>query len=207
MAEGVAVGGDAGTSGVRAALVDAAGAAVAFGAAPLEPGRRADPGAWWAAAEAALDALRRRAGLAAVRAVAVDGTSGTLLAVDASGRPLAPARMYNEPAAPGARRAVEGAAPAESAARGPASPLAKALGLPPGAVVAAGYRRLAEAGAPPLRSVRSAGGGARNAAWTVVRTRVFGVPLVPAASEEAAVGAAAALALRALGPRTATEPA
>ncbi len=419
MAEGVAVGIDVGTSGVRAALVDAAGAAVAFGAAPLERGRRADPEAWWAAAEAALDALRRRADLAVVRAVAVDGTSGTVLAVDAAGRPLAPARMYNEPAQPAASRAVDDAAPPDSAARGPASPLAKALGLqalpgaarllhqadwiagrlsgrfdrtdennalktgydpvarrwpdwlaraglrpdllpavvepgaplgeaapavahrfgwPPGVTVAAGttdgcasflaagagapgegvtalgsslalklacdrpvsapesgvyshrlpgglwlaggasnsggaalarhfdpaalerlsaridasrpsgldyhplpgpgerfpfadpglapretprpaddaaflhgllegvarvealgYRRLAEAGAPPLRSVRSAGGGARNATWTAIRARVLAVPMVPAASEEAAVGAAA-LALRALGP-------
>ncbi|MBD0275401.1 MAG: hypothetical protein ICV73_26165 [Acetobacteraceae bacterium] len=109
MAEGVAVGIDVGTSGVRAALVDAAGALAAIGAAPLKPGRRADPEAWWTAVEAALDALRRQADLSAVRAVAVDGTSGTLLAVNAAGRPLAPARRCNEPAAPGALLAVRAA--------------------------------------------------------------------------------------------------
>lgn len=65
-------------------------------------------------------------------------------------------------------------------------------------IEALGYHRLAELGAPPLRSVRSAGGGARNAAWTAIRRRALGVPLVPAEAEAAAVGAAA-LALRALG--------
>jgi D-ribulokinase len=415
---GIAIGLDVGTSGVRAALVDAAGVALALGAAPLDRGRRVDPEAWWVAVEGALDTLRGEAGFAAVRAIAVDGTSGTLLAVDAAGRPLGPARMYNEPAASCALRAVRDAAPPDSAALGPASPLAKALdlqvlpgaarllhqadwvagrflgrfdrtdesnalktgydpaarrwpdwlaraglrtellpaaaecgaplgevtpaaarrfGLPPGVVVAAGttdgcasflasgarapgegvtalgssmalklacdrpltapefgvyshrlggiwlaggasnsggaalarhfdaaslarlsaridpsrpsgldyyplpsagerfpradaalapretprpaddaafphgllegiariealgYRRLAELGAPALRSVRGVGGGARNAVWGAIRARVLGVPLVPAASEEAAVGAAA-LALRALEP-------
>lgn len=66
-------------------------------------------------------------------------------------------------------------------------------------IEALGYRRLAELGAPPLRSVRSVGGGARNAAWTAIRARVLGVPFVAAASEEAAVGAAI-LALRGIGP-------
>jgi sugar (pentulose or hexulose) kinase len=53
-----------------------------------------------------------------------------------------------------------------------------------------GYARLAGLGAPPLRSVRSVGGGAANAAWTAIRRRKLGVSFLPAASEEAAAGAA-----------------
>jgi len=53
-----------------------------------------------------------------------------------------------------------------------------------------GYGRLAELGAPPLRSLRSVGGGAANAAWTEIRRRRLGVPLLPALSDEAAAGAA-----------------
>ncbi len=36
-----------------------------------------------------------------------------------------------------------------------------------------GYDRLAELGGPPLRSVRSVGGGARNIAWTAIRGRAL----------------------------------
>ena len=58
------------------------------------------------------------------------------------------------------------------------------------AVEALGYRRLAELGAPALRSVRTVGGGARNAAWTRIRERLLGVPLREPLSAEAAVGSA-----------------
>ena len=55
---------------------------------------------------------------------------------------------------------------------------------------ALGYRRLAELGAMPLAFVRRVGGGAGNWLWTAMRARRLGVPLVPAASVHAAVGAA-----------------
>lgn len=57
-------------------------------------------------------------------------------------------------------------------------------------IEALGYARLAELGAPALRSVRSVGGGAANPAWTAIRQRKLGVPFLPAQSEEAAAGAA-----------------
>ena len=60
-----------------------------------------------------------------------------------------------------------------------------------------GYDRLAELGAPALRSVRNVGGGASNPAWTAIRRRKLGVPFLEAASTEAAAGAAR-LALRGL---------
>ena len=62
-------------------------------------------------------------------------------------------------------------------------------------IEALGYRRLAARGAPPLQSVRSLGSGAGNATWTAKRARHLGVPMLPARSAEAAVGAAL-LALR-----------
>jgi len=66
------------------------------------------------------------------------------------------------------------------------------------AVEALGYRRLAELGATPLRSIRSVGGGAANEAWTKIRLRALGVPARAAASEHAAMGTAR-LAWRGIG--------
>lgn len=57
-------------------------------------------------------------------------------------------------------------------------------------IEALAYRRLRELGAPPLSGVRSVGGGARNPVWTRIRERRLGVPMLPAASEEAAAGTA-----------------
>ena len=58
------------------------------------------------------------------------------------------------------------------------------------AIEALGYRRLAELGGPPLVSVRTVGGGARNAAWARIRSRRLGVPLAAPRHGEAACGAA-----------------
>ncbi len=53
-----------------------------------------------------------------------------------------------------------------------------------------GYRLLQSEGASPLRQVLTAGGGARNSAWTAIRSRQLGVPVLPAAQTEAAFGSA-----------------
>ena len=126
---GVAIGLDLGTSGVRAALVDAGGAPIAFAAVAIEGARRRDPDAWWDATTRALDALRAQATFGGVRALAVDGTSGTVLAVDAAGVPLGPASLYNDRADPAAVARIAAAAPAESAAHGATSPAARLLGM------------------------------------------------------------------------------
>lgn len=65
-------------------------------------------------------------------------------------------------------------------------------------VEALGYRRLAELGASPLRSIRSAGGGAANDVWTAIRLKKLGVPSLPSASEHASMGTAR-LAWRGIG--------
>jgi sugar (pentulose or hexulose) kinase len=52
------------------------------------------------------------------------------------------------------------------------------------------YQRLTALGGPGLRSLRSVGGGAKNAAWGAIRARKLGVPFLPVLSEEAAAGTA-----------------
>jgi len=58
------------------------------------------------------------------------------------------------------------------------------------AIEAEGYRLLRELGAPPPRRVISIGGGAANPAWTALRARALGVPVVMAEHQEAAYGSA-----------------
>lgn len=57
-------------------------------------------------------------------------------------------------------------------------------------IEARGYALLAELGAPPLRAVETAGGGAQNPVWAGIRQRLLGVPVKRAAHTEAAYGAA-----------------
>ncbi len=57
-------------------------------------------------------------------------------------------------------------------------------------IEAAGYRRLSDLGASPLRRVLTTGAGARNAVWTAIRERILGVPVSAARHTEAAFGAA-----------------
>ena len=56
-------------------------------------------------------------------------------------------------------------------------------------IEALGFQRLAECGAPTVRRVLTTGGGASNEAWTKIRARVLGVPVL-SANAEAAQGAA-----------------
>lgn len=102
---------------------------------PLPPPERSHwhseqpPEVWWRALKAALQALWQQADGTAVRCVAIDGTSATLLATDACGRPLGPALMYDDTRARAGAEAVAAVAPPDSAARGPGSSLAKLLYL------------------------------------------------------------------------------
>ena len=103
---------DVGTGGVRALAVSERGqvvaeSAVAFGAGVLatQEGRHEQaPEAWWEAVCRASGKLRdglQAAGVSPDRlaALSVDGTSGTLVALDSAGPPLRPALMYNDPRA------------------------------------------------------------------------------------------------------------
>lgn len=126
---GIAIGIDVGTSGVRAALVDATRTPLAWGSTALPIDSRRDPATWWRVLGEAVDSLRTNSDLSSVRALAVDGTSGTVLAVDTDGQPLGPASMYNDQADADMVARVTRVAPPESAAHGATSPLAKLLSL------------------------------------------------------------------------------
>jgi hypothetical protein len=67
-------------------------------------------------------------------------------------------------------------------------------------IEAQAYRLLAELGAPYPTSIRTTGGGAKNAAWTQIRSCLLETTLLPAQHVEAAFGAA----LLAMTPETIT---
>lgn len=57
-------------------------------------------------------------------------------------------------------------------------------------IEAKGYQRLQALGAPQLRRVYTAGGGAKNQAWSIIRQRHLQVPVIPSPHSEAAYGTA-----------------
>lgn len=141
----LAVGIDFGTSGCRAIAIDADGTMQVEVSQPLpSPVRRGAeveqaPTLWAAALDALMAQLLAAIPAAAIKAIAVDGTSGTVLLADAAGTPLGPALMYNDGRAIAEAAAIAAVAPRESAAHGTASGLAKLLWLlkQPGAEQAA----------------------------------------------------------------------
>ncbi|MER9950122.1 FGGY-family carbohydrate kinase [Mesorhizobium sp. M0047] len=126
----LAIGIDIGTSGARAVAMRPDFSIAGHSAVPLDrfgPNPR-DPAVWWSTAGAALTELLSGIDRAAVRAIAVDGTSGTLLPIDGAGRPLAEPLMYNDKVTDDdILAAIIREAPGGSAAHGPTSGLAKAL--------------------------------------------------------------------------------
>jgi len=124
------IGIDLGTSGVRAEVLGPDGSTVASLRRSWPDTRRvpADAAAWWQAVRALLrDAAGRIPGEPV--AIAVDGTSATLLALDANGEPLGPALMYDDARAVEQARVLSTIAPREAAVHGPASSAAKLLWL------------------------------------------------------------------------------
>ncbi|MDQ0395673.1 FGGY-family carbohydrate kinase [Labrys monachus] len=123
---------DVGTSGVRAALLAEGGdlvgtAAARFATIGEDPKA---PQTWWRAVRLCLAELREGHDLSALRALAVDGTSGTVVAIDEAGEPVGPASMYDEPCTDDAVLArVTAEAPAGSPALGRTSGLARVLAM------------------------------------------------------------------------------
>lgn len=123
---------DLGTSGARAALVDAEGRPVATAKAAMADhgDRRADPAAWAGAAQAAMRGVMDGVDPARIACVAVDGTSGTLVALDGGGAPIGDGLMYDDRAEdPEVVARIGRIAPPTSAAHGASSPLARAVDL------------------------------------------------------------------------------
>src|SRR5262245_58902812 len=131
----IALGIDVGTSGVRVLAMDRGGAAVAVAEttmpppSPVDGHLRQDPDVWWAAVTETLDELRIAVDFDHVAAIAVDGTSGTIVPVGAGGTPLGPASMYNDQAEESDVARVAAVAPRDTAASGATSPLARALAM------------------------------------------------------------------------------
>jgi len=129
------IGIDIGTSGCRAVAVDGTGLSVGQASTAMPPPRRRgqaidqDPAIWWAAVEQALSDLLDQLHRAQVRAIAVDGTSGTLLLTDVDGHPQTPGLMYNDTRAKTEAQVIEAVAPPSSGALGASSALAKLLYL------------------------------------------------------------------------------
>jgi sugar (pentulose or hexulose) kinase len=124
------IGIDIGTSGARAVAMDADFSIVAAGSSKLADFStdHRDPVIWWKAVQTALGQVLEAIDRTRVRAIAIDGTSGTVLPVSAGGAPLAVPMMYNDPVDDAdilARIAAH--APKESAAHGATSGLAKVL--------------------------------------------------------------------------------
>jgi len=127
----VAIGVDIGTSGARACAVDYEGNPIAFAAAPfLSADELRQPQAWWTRVRQAIEAVAAQTDLSAVEGIAVDGTSGTVLALDASNGPTGSVLMYNDPCPdPLAVARIADNAPAGATAIGANSGLARAIHL------------------------------------------------------------------------------
>lgn len=127
---------DLGTSGVRAVAIDPEGQLLEETAVALAPPERhaggiseQDPELWWQGVVEVLDALSRRLGDWTPRALAVDGTSSTLLLSRRDGTPLSPGLMYDDSRARRELALIEGLAPPQSPVHSPSSSLAKLLHL------------------------------------------------------------------------------
>lgn len=126
---------DVGTSGCRAVAIDGRGrpagqAAVSMAAPDRRDGMvEQDPAVWWAAVERVLTDLLVQLDRTAIRAIAVDGTSGTLLLTDGEGTPLGPGLMYDDSRALEEAARIKAVAPPTSGALGATSALAKLLHL------------------------------------------------------------------------------
>ncbi len=130
------VGIDLGTSGVRGVAIDDTGSTLAEASLALAASRRSSPGEseqhpqdWWDAVEQILMRLAKASREHEVRAIAVDGTSSTLLLCDPSGRPLTPGLMYDDTRGGDALAELRPVAPADNPVLSASSSLAKLLYL------------------------------------------------------------------------------
>ncbi len=127
---------DLGTSGVRSVVIDEAGQERAQAQIRYATPARAmvDAEDWWHAAEACLDRQMqnlRTAGLSpsAIRALAIDGTSGSMVLVDEAIRPVTPGLMYSSAGFDAEAEAIARHAEPGSITRGSNSALARLLRL------------------------------------------------------------------------------
>ena len=137
------IGIDLGTSGCRAVAIDEHGDIQGNAVVDLPSPTRSTSGntlgnkggveqdahLWWDAVCLCLSRLTKKINSNEVAAIAVDGTSATLLLADESGIPLGPALMYNDSRATQQAKQIAQVAPANTAAQGASCALAKLLWL------------------------------------------------------------------------------
>ncbi len=126
--EDVYVGIDIGTSGIRAIAITkhrecVAQSRIAFTKVQTSPSR------WLSTLEQVLIQLNTHLHACWIRAISIDGTSATVVALNEQGEPLADALLYNDTRATNQAALITNQAPDNSAALGASSALAKALWL------------------------------------------------------------------------------
>ncbi len=133
------IGIDLGTSGCRAIAIDSTGAIRANASRPLAKQQTAqphwhqqDPDLWWRTLVEVLTEIHGACREDQVAAIAVDGTSSTLLLADQQGNPLTPALMYNDSRSREQLPLLRAHAPPGSPVLSASSSLAKLLHLQQG---------------------------------------------------------------------------
>ncbi len=127
---------DFGTSGARGSIIDENGeelatAAISLSPAPAENGRCEEtrPERWREALGELLQQLSQQIDTRQIKAIAIDGTSSTILLCDQHGEALTPALMYNDSRAREQAARIARIAPENSGAHGASSSLAKLMFL------------------------------------------------------------------------------
>ncbi|MEN8133157.1 MAG: FGGY-family carbohydrate kinase [Pseudomonadota bacterium] len=129
------IGIDLGTSGIRVCAIDSerkihSSHSVDLPTPPTMGARfEQHPTLWWEALTKSLHGLIENIPAKDVAAIAIDGTSGSILLSDNDGNPIGPALMYRDARATAEAALISKLAPPESAAHGPSSGLAKLLWL------------------------------------------------------------------------------
>ncbi len=129
------IGIDLGTSGCRLCLIDENKQRLKYYQQDINPAQpikgriEQEAHLWWTAVEKLMFQLLADIDPQAIQAICINGTSGTVLACDKNGQPLAPALMYNDSSSQHEANLIKKAAPKDSAAQGSSSGLAKILQL------------------------------------------------------------------------------
>lgn len=123
------IGVDLGTSGCRAIAIDESAKIQAEASTLYADSENQTPQMWWQAVQIVFKKLRPQINADLVKAIAVDGTSGTVFLCDAAGEPLTPALMYNDARATQQAEFLQLSAPNDSVVLAATSGLAKVLWL------------------------------------------------------------------------------
>ena len=132
---GIFIGIDLGTSGCRAYAIDENKRILASSSKPLPESTAENqhivqnPADWWRICKIVVAELLNTIDRNQVKAISIDGTSGTVLLCDPTGKPLTSGYMYNDSACTVEAQLIKNIAPAESGAHGASAGLAKCLYL------------------------------------------------------------------------------